>query len=79
VGSFRQKMIEMVGKNGVWEWPEGFWRAGGGFVSFLRDVAAQRSVVRVLRGWRMVAMIEDGGSKIERRRGMGAGGARHGG
>jgi len=24
VGSFRQKMIEMVGKNGVWEWLEGF-------------------------------------------------------
>jgi hypothetical protein len=52
VGSFRQKMIEMVGRNGVWEWLEGFLRVRGGFVPFLRDIAEQRRVVRVLRGWR---------------------------
>jgi hypothetical protein len=52
VGSFRQKGIEMVGKNGDWETLEGFLRVGGGFVWFLRDIAKWRRVVRVLRGWR---------------------------
>ena len=49
MGSFRQKMIGMVGENGVWEALEGFLSARGGFVRFFLDLAGRSRVVRVLR------------------------------